>query len=341
MQNILNKYNINEKYTKYKQSKTFTKIHDNIPHNKNLNFMIDLIHMPTTSNDYKYLVVCVDLFTKQFDIEPLKNKESLTVLNAFKKMINRKYIKLPYYSIQSDNGGEFKNEFNDFLTKNNIYHKITMPYRHQQNSMVESLNGQLLRLFNGYMNTKEIELGKPYNNWDDIINNVRIDLNKFREFKPIDNQFTQKFPELAFDNYKIKPKYNIDDIVYYKSEIPLNALGNPQNTKNFRVGDYRYNIKEPRKITNIYYGDKNVPFRYQLENIKNVSYPENEILPAKTEKESKYIVEKIVDKKKVNNNTFYLIKWKNYTKDFNTWEQKSRLIEDGLINLINDYEKSK
>ena len=334
---IYKKYNADNRFTKFVKSKHYTKIYDNIPHNKNLNFMMDVLFLPTTKHGYKYLLVCVDLFTRQFDIEPLKNKDPVSVLDAFKKMIKRKYIKLPYYSIQTDNGGEFKGSFEEFLNKNNIYHKMTLPYRHQQNSMVENLNKQLGKLFNGYMNQKEEEEGKTYREWDEILDEVRIDLNKSRKFKPIDNQFNQPMGNWDF---KATPKFKIGDVVYFKSEYPLNALGHKQNTANFRVGDYRYNVKTPRKIINIFYfGDKNVPFRYGLEDMKNVSYTENELILS-AEINSKYTFERFLKRKKVQNVFYYLVKWKGYKISDSTWERRDNLISDGLENEIKDFDKN-
>ena len=36
------------------------------------------------------------------------------------------------------------------------------------------------------------------------------------------------------NNEYVKAKFKINDMVYFKSEVPLDALGNKQPTKNFR-----------------------------------------------------------------------------------------------------------
>jgi hypothetical protein len=38
------------------------------------------------------------------------------------------------------------------------------------------------------------------------------------------------------------------DLVFYKSDRPLNALGQFQPTNAFREGDYHFIIKDPREI---------------------------------------------------------------------------------------------
>ena len=66
-------------------------------------------------------------------------------------------------------------------------------------------------------------------------------------------------------------------MVYFKSEVPLDALGNKQPTKIFRVGDRRYNL-HPRKIVKIFYYRVPIYYRYMLENMPNVTYTRQELL---------------------------------------------------------------
>ena len=113
----------------------------------------------------------------------------------------------------------------------------------------------------------------------------------------------------------IKPKFKVDDIVYRQLEVPYNALGQKQSTKKFRVADYRWDVKQPRKIVAVIPFEGLVPFRYLLDGIKNASFTENQLMLAPvTEQESKYIVEKIFDKKVEGKKIFYKVKWQNYLK---------------------------
>jgi hypothetical protein len=85
------------------------------------------------------------------------------------------------------------------------------------------------------------------------------------------------------------------------------------------------------------YYPKNI--RYVLEGYPNVSYTQDEILPApKNETESKYAVRKILDKKVIKGKVYYLVWWKKYLKKDATLEPINRLIEDGLKDEIDEYE---
>ena len=74
-----------------------------------------------------------------------------------------------------------------------------------------------------------------------------------------------------------------------------------------------------------------------LDKFSNVSFTEKQLLPAR-EKEAKFIVEKILDKKIIKKQIYYLIKWKGFLKKDSTWESKKNLIEDGLGQMIDDFE---
>jgi hypothetical protein len=94
MKALLNKYKINEKFNKVKnEPKVFNHIKNNIPLLEDYNFMADLLILPETKEKYKYLLVVVDLASDEFDIEKLRSKTPEEILNAYKNMLKRKYIK--------------------------------------------------------------------------------------------------------------------------------------------------------------------------------------------------------------------------------------------------------
>jgi hypothetical protein len=333
MKKLLSDLKIDETLTKQvRKERQFSKLANNVPHKKHLNYMADLLILPKTSSKNIGLLVVVDLGTSNFDIEPITGKDVKTVLDAYKRMVKRKYIKDPYYSIQTDAGGEFKGDFNKYFFDKNIFHKTALPDRHKQQSAVENLNKELGRLLNGYMNTKEEETGEVFRDWDEIVSEVREKLNPIRQKKE-ENPRTQ---ELKPIDPTLTPKFNVGDIVLVKSEVPMNMLGNKQPTKAFRMGDVRWNTA-PKKIVQVFH-DPDVGFRYYIETIPNASFTSNELKMTK-EKEAKFEVRELIGKKTVKGQVYYLVWWKKYLKSQSTWEPKTQLVQDGLQTLINDYEK--
>eukprot|EP01038_Epipyxis_sp_PR26KG_P014302 gene14302-19183_t len=135
------------------------------------------------------------------------------------------------------------------------------------------------------------------------------------------------------------PKFNVGDFVHYKLDEPLNALGQKQNTKKFREGDYRLS-KEALKIKEILYFNTPPYYRYLLEGRPNVSYCDEQLKKSNTTHEMR-VPSKIVGKMKKNGETYYKIRWKNLKKKDDTYESKTNLIEDGLKDFfIDDYEEN-
>ena len=332
MNDILKELGVNEKYSKpVKIKKQFSKVKDNIPLKADYNFMADLLELPETKKGFKYLLVVVDLATDEFDIEPITNNKSLTVVDAMKRMFKRKHIKKPYASIRTDGGAEFKDAFDKYCYENNILHKIGISGRHQQTANVERLNRELGRLFNGYMNAIEEKTGETYKEWVEVVPKVRTMLNDFRK-KPEGDPFTDVYPTV---DLTVQPKYKIHDVVYRMSEKPLDALGRKQNTQNFRMGDYRWE-RIPRKIVKVLRYAGKVPIRYILENLPNVAYAEYELMPAE-EKQAMYVVQSIKAKRTMNGVKQLLIKWKNYRRP--TWENYED-IKRTVPNIDSFYKRS-
>jgi hypothetical protein len=335
MDKIINDFGIDEKLTKpRRKQKVFNKIKNNIPHIEDYNFMADLIQLPTTKKKHKYLLTIVDLWTDECDFEPLKTKQPKEVLSAMKRIFTRKYLNKPKASISTDGGKEFLGVYHKYLYDNNIFHKQANPNRHTQQANVERLNSQINRVLVGFMNEKENLLKKEWREWDTIIDKLRIKLNNYRKARHTKLKNQGKFKRPIISN--IEHKYNTGDIVHYMNDTPEDGLG-IQRKPPFRIGDYRFS-RNVRKIQHVYYFSDEPNVRYKLEGINNRTFSENQLLPGKGTT-STYIVEKILNKRKYKNKIQYLIKWKGYTKKYNTWENRSSLINDGLKTIIDKFEK--
>ena len=146
MKKVLKNLSIKETFTEAPKKEKFDRVKDNTFPMKGYNYMSDLLELPLTKEGYKYLLVVVDLWSNDFDIEPMESKSASDCLSAFKEIIKRQYTKLPKASVRTDGGTEFKGSFKAFLNENNILHRVAHPYRHKQLSNVESLNNLLGRI---------------------------------------------------------------------------------------------------------------------------------------------------------------------------------------------------
>ena len=270
--NLITQLNIDESLTKKKKGKKkFNKVKQSIPLVEDLNLSADLLFLPTTKQNFKYLLVIVDLASDEFDIEPLKSKEPKEIIKAMDTIFKRKYLNKPKASFLTDDGNEFKGEVNKYFKDLNVLRRVALPGRHKQNSSVESLNKILGRFLNGYMNSKELNTGKVYKEWTDIVDTLRTELNKIRKKTMPVNPRTVIYD---FPDTHEEPEFNIGNYVHIALDKPRNAL-NEELQGNFRQGDYRYD-PVPKKITKIFYYPAG--YRYMVSGITNASYAEWELI---------------------------------------------------------------
>ena len=80
-------------------------------------FAADLVEMQKFSKinkGYRYLLTCIDIFSKYAFVIPLKDKKGITIKNALQKISNERKPKFFW----TDNGKEFyNNQVNDLSEK--------------------------------------------------------------------------------------------------------------------------------------------------------------------------------------------------------------------------------
>ena len=131
-------------------------------------FQIDLVYMPKSwfNHNYKYLLTCIDVFSKKADVIPLKDRTQSTVTDAFKEILS--HLGVPK-SIYSDQGVEFKNTtFQALLDSHNI--QIIFALAHAP--FIEAFNKNIKYKLIKYMELQ----GSP--NWSSFLQPVLDAYNK-------------------------------------------------------------------------------------------------------------------------------------------------------------------
>jgi len=272
-------------------------------------------------------------------MEPMKNKEAVTTRDAFKMIVKRGILKLPEISMKTDNGKEFYGAFDKYLTEHKILHKFSMPYRKQQQGPIEGLNTTVARILLNYINDKSVEMNEDYYNWDDILQQVREELNKYRQ-RDLDK--LKQFQDKRYFNPIVagEPEFEIGQSVHWKMDRPTDILGNPINDSKWRMGDRMFTV-ETRKIDDILYFPTEPYYRYKLHDLPHVSYRASELKLSKEKEGNYYEVKKIIDKTVDDDNvTWYKCWWKGYLKSESEWVERDQLLEDHLEDAIEEYENS-
>ena len=269
--------------------------------------MADILYLPTDKFGFNKLLVICDIADDTFDIEKMKGESAEETLSAYKKIMKRGIIKIPYASMLTDGGSSFKSVFHKYLYENGVNHRVARVGRHHQLSNVDSLCRQLGSIFNGIMNKKEEETGKVSKAWTYAIDEVRGKLNNYRRSRGVKIPkditthiypiFDNVIPKIKIKKLKkggdltediedhpiegekytqIKPKYKVGDLVNVLLEEPQTILGKKQPTKIFRMGDLRLE-KKKRKIIKVLYNSGPNHYRYLIEGLPNASYTEREL----------------------------------------------------------------
>ena len=296
---IYNLLNIDNKLTKkrVRSQREYNNFEDNMRLEAHSNYMSDILFLPTAKYGFKYLLIVLDIASRQFDCEKLKNKDSTTVLKAFKKICDKSdYLTIPKYSLITDSGTEFKGTFQDYLYNESIFHKTIMKGNHTAMRPIDNLCYQLEKILNDYMSNIELQTGKVYRQWPDIIDTVIIEMNKIRKRELSDkNEFDTRFVNdikqirKVIYNKKtgekvekiekefIRPKFRVGDLVYVLLKTPKNILGKNQSTLNFRAGDMTVD-PERREITEVLMMHGKGPlYRYLVDGYRFVSFSESQL----------------------------------------------------------------
>ena len=117
-----------------------------------MRWSIDLIDMNryiTHNREYRYILTCIDFFSRFVWAVPIKNKTSRDVSIAMGVICDKAgvYPKI----LQKDNGGEFQGATNTFMERHNIRWINTLSYSPQSNGLIENFNNQLRKMLRELM----------------------------------------------------------------------------------------------------------------------------------------------------------------------------------------------
>ena len=122
-----------------------------------------------TDGDSKYLIVCIDAFSKFVEIQIIPNKLAQTVARAFFSAWIARHG--PPQRCVSDNGSEFVNKFaNELRSTFGIEHIRCSALQHMSNGLVERVN----RTIHSYLSTV---LQENSAKWEDLIPALQLAIN--------------------------------------------------------------------------------------------------------------------------------------------------------------------
>ena len=146
-------------------------------------FAADLVEMQKfakLNKGYRYLITCIDIFSKYSWVIPLKEKKGINVKNSLEKIFNERKPKF----LWADRGKEFyKKQVQDLLNENNI--KLYSTNNSEiKSAVVERFN----RTFKNMMYKKFTENDNTifYNILDELVNNYNSKYHSTIKMTPIE-----------------------------------------------------------------------------------------------------------------------------------------------------------
>lgn len=279
--------------------------------------LVEMIPYSDENDNYKYLLTCIDCFSKFAWVIPLKNKTGVETVRAFEKIFkDRKPEK-----IQTDKGKEYYNtHLSKFLKSENIQHFSTDSDK--KASICERFNRTLKeKMWKVFTQNDD---HKWVNILDDLVSNYNNSYHRSIKMTPIEASklensgivYENLFPDEK-PNVSSKTKFKVGDtvrITKYKKIFDKGYLPN-WTTERFIIDKVFYTI----------------PTTYELkdlagEELTGKFYDEELAIYDKQDNIMK--VEKILKKRTKNGKKEILIKWYGYPEKFNTWEPESCLIKN-------------
>ena len=273
--------------------------------------LVDMSQYSKINKGYKYIFTNIDIFSKIAYAFPLKSKKIQDIKPCFEKIFEKNK---PKY-IWSDKEAAFlSKEMQQFFKDNNV--RIYHTNSHLKSAVIERFNRSLRELmmkeFTKNNNTVWYnilpKLIKIYNNrYHSTIKMKPIQVNKSNEKYIKENIYT-------YNKTSKNPRFKINDLV--RISLKRRDLFDKASS----------NIKWSEELFKVHSINKSNVITYKIKDlndeiIEGIFY-ERELQKSKNTS-GVYIIEKVIRK----NKNKYLVKWRNYSDDFNSWIDKDDIIK--------------
>ena len=276
--------------------------------------LADMQSMQKFNDGYRYLLVCIDVFSKYAWVIPLKNKTGPSLVEAFKRILasGRKPEK-----VMTDQGTEFFNRHFKALMKEEKV-ELYNTYNETKASIIErlirTLKTKMWRYFTAKKTMRYIDV------LPELVYSYNHSVHRSIKSRPVDVTVENetKIWHTLYDDHDVvkdvKYKFKIGDQVRIsKVKRTFEKVYLPNFTKEI----FTISKQVPRDPPVYKLKD------YDGEELKGTFYDKE--LQKVIKQDDLYEVEKILKKRGKGNNVQYLVKWLGYPSKFNSWVPASEI----------------
>lgn len=273
--------------------------------------LVDVQKIQKHNDGFKYLLTCMDVFSKYAWVVMLGDKTGRSLVSAFSTIMEEG--RQPQ-SLQTDKGTEFTNRlFQQFLKKNGIDF-FTTHNEETKASIVERFNRTLkTRIWRYFTKSKSLR-------YVDVLGSMVSSYNSsyHSSIRMAPEQVTQDQSKRVWDNLypsKVNPRpkhtFQIGDSVRLSKARRVFKKGYLPNWTEelftvsgvLRTRPETYHVKDDS-------GEvlKGTFYRWELQKVKRPEF---------------YEIESVEDRRKRKGKVQFLVKWKGYPESFNSWVDES------------------
>ena len=273
--------------------------------------LVDMTQYSKINKGYKYIFTNIDVFSKIAYAFPLKSKKIQDIKACFQKIFEKNK---PKYIWSDKEPAFFSKEMQQFFKDNSV--KIYHTNSHLKAVVIERFNRSLRELM-----MKEFVKNNNTIWYNTLPKLIRIYNNRYHstiKMKPIQvNKSNEKYIKeniYTYNKTTKNPKFKINDLV--RISLKRRDLFDKPSS----------NIKWSEELFKIHSINRSNVITYKIKDLNDEiikgNFYEKELQKTKNNSEI-YIIEKIIRK----NKDKYLVKWRNYSDDFNSWVNENDIIK--------------
>ena len=282
--------------------------------------LADLGALQKENEGVRYLLVCVDVFSRYMYCEPLKRKDGKSMVKAFSKVLEKPEAR-GYSRIFSDRGKEFYNkQVQSFLSKKKII--LYSVYSQETKASVceraiRTLKHKIYRYLTAHNTLEYLSV------LDTLVLTYNNTQHKGLKGKTPSQVHALSDPKAWRKQFKLMYKTQRKEKNAFSSDLQVGDLVRVVSSNRshiFASGYIIQNTEEIFRIASIHYSLTGLP-TYELEDwggepIKGIFY-RDELIP--TSSPETFPIEIIKKRKNRDGTLEYYVHWKSYPERFNEW----------------------